>query len=263
MKSIVAAIAAFVMILVGTPAKACEWAMFSPNTAWQIQFSGTLNETVLDGVANSKKMIDIDLYDTPATTVARLKAKGISVVCYFSAGSAEDWRPDYNTFPASVLGADLDGWPGEKYVDVRKLDVLKTIMGKRMDLAVSKGCAAVDPDNVDSYTNPSGFPLTAADQLAYNRMLATEAHNRMLGIGLKNDVSQISDLVSVFDFAINEQCYDYNECSAYSAFVKQNKAVFGLEYTLAVSQFCSKANALNFDFLKKKQSLSASRVSCR
>ena len=51
-------------------------------------------------------------------------------------------------------------------------------MQARLDLAVSKGCVGVEPDNVDGYQNSSGFPLTAADQLAYNRFLAGEARAR-------------------------------------------------------------------------------------
>jgi hypothetical protein len=236
----------------------------TPGTSWQWQLTGTINETILDGLSNSKKMYDIDLYDTPATTISRLKAKGIAVVCYFSAGSAENWRPDYNSFPASVKGKGLDGWAGETWLDVRQLSTLKAIMGARMDLAVSKGCDGIEPDNVDAYTNDTGFPLTAADQLAYNRLLATEAHARKLSVGLKNDVDQVPTLAPTFDWALNEQCYQYSECGNYSAFVSANKAVFGVEYKGTASSFCPKANAANFDWLLKDLNLGATpRTACR
>jgi hypothetical protein len=39
-------------------------------------------------------------------------------------------------------------------------------------------------DNVDGFTNATGFPLTPVDQLTYNRFLAMEAHVRGLSIGL-------------------------------------------------------------------------------
>ena len=42
----------------------------------------------------------------------------------------------------------------------------------------------------------TGFALTAADQLAYNRFLAATAHALGLAIGLKNDVGQTASLVS-------------------------------------------------------------------
>ncbi|NIA56210.1 endo alpha-1,4 polygalactosaminidase [Massilia sp. TW-1] len=229
----------------------------TPGTSFQIQFSGTLNTSI------NAKMYDIDASDTSATAIASLKAKGIKVICYFSAGSYEDWREDAASFPASVLGNTLDGWPDERWLDIRQLTVLRSIMGKRMDMAASKGCDGVDPDNVDSYTNDTGFPLTAQDQLDYNKMIAQEAHNRNLSVGLKNDIEQVKVLAPYFDFAINEECFDYNECGVYTAFTGLNKAVFGIEYSLAPTTFCPKANAANMDFLKKRLSLDAYRVSCR
>lgn len=80
-------------------------------------------------------------------------------------------------------------------------------MTSRMKLAVQKGCDAVDPDNMDGYTNDNGFKLTAAQQLKYNKFIADLAHKHNLAVGLKNDLNQIKDLVSSFDFAVNEQCF--------------------------------------------------------
>ena len=103
-------------------------------------------------------MYDINVYGTPAPTITRLKAKGIVVICYFSAGSAENWRSDYNKFPASVKGKGLDGWAGETWLDVRQIEVLRSIMGARMDMARDKGCDGLEPDNVDAYTNKYRIP---------------------------------------------------------------------------------------------------------
>jgi len=66
-----------------------------------------------------------------------------------------------------------------------------------MDLCKSKGFDSVDADNVDGYTNTTGFPLTAADQLAYNASLRTpRTRGRGLTIALKNDLDQIPQLVT-------------------------------------------------------------------
>lgn len=46
-------------------------------------------------------------------------------------------------------------------------------MRRRLDKAVSRGCDGVEPDNVDGYTNHNGLGLTAADQLTYNKWLAS------------------------------------------------------------------------------------------
>lgn len=229
----------------------------APGTSFQIQYAGTLDPKL------NVKMYDVDAYDTSAATIAAIKAKGTKVICYFSAGSYENFRSDKASFPASVLGKVMDGWPDERWLDIRQLTVLRGIMGKRMDVAASKGCDGVDPDNMDGYTNSTGFPLTAQDQLNYNKMIAQEAHNRNLSVGLKNDVDQVKALAPYFDWAMNEQCNQYKECGVYSAFTGLNKAVFGMEYKLDPAVFCPKANAANLDFLKKRLSLDAMRISCR
>lgn len=231
-----------------------DWA---PGLSWQIQYTGKLNTRLDVDVYN------IDLFDNSAATIAGLRSAGKRVICYFSAGSFENWRPDASKFPSSVLGRKLDGWAGERWLDIRQLDILIPIMQARMKLAADKGCNAVDPDNVDGYSNNTGFPLSYNDQLAYNIALAEAAHSIGLTIGLKNDVDQIEDLVNYFDFAVNEECFQYNECDKLKLFVSAGKPVFGIEYSIPESAYCPQANAMNFDFLKKRLELDAWRKSCR
>lgn len=227
-----------------------------PGTSWQIQFSGALNTNV------NVQAFDLDLFDTPPSVIQSLKARGTKVICYFSAGSYEDWRPDARQFPTQVLGAALDGWPGERWLDIRSPAVV-TLMKRRLDLAVQKKCDAVDLDNMDGYTNPTGLPFNAQDQLTYNRTMAAEAHARGLSIGLKNELNQIQELVGHFDFEINEQCFFYNECHLLQPFIQAGKAVFNIEYTGRVSDVCRHANEMNFDTLIKNQNLDAARTACR
>ncbi|WP_177198085.1 endo alpha-1,4 polygalactosaminidase [Nitrosomonas communis] len=228
-----------------------------PGLKWQIQYTGTLDTSLKVDVYN------IDLFDTSTAVISELQSKGKHIICYFSAGSYESWRPDASAFPASVLGRKLDSWAGEKWLDIRQLNILIPIMQARMKLAADKGCNAVDPDNVDGYSNHTGFPLSYNDQLVYNIAIANAAHNLGLAVSLKNDVDQIKDLVNYFDFAVNEKCFQYNECNTLIPFISASKAVFGIEYNLSDSSFCSQANAMNFDFLKKKLSLDAWREPCR
>lgn len=228
----------------------------SPGTSWQWQLTGTIDTSV------NAQMYDIDLFDAPQSKIDILHAAGRKVICYFSAGSWEDWRPDANSFPSVIKGSS-NGWPGEKWLDIRNIEVLGPIMEARLDLAVQKRCDGVEPDNIDGYTNKTGFPLTASDQLNYNVWLASEAHARKLSIGLKNDIDQVKTLVSHFDFAINEQCFQYNECDLLKPFVAAGKAVFGVEYKGLTTTFCPKANTLNFDWLLKNLDLDAYRVPCR
>lgn len=88
-----------------------------------------------------------------------------------------------------------NGWEGERWLDVRRLAELEPLIGKRFDMCREKGFDAVEPDNMDGYRNKSGFPLTAEDQLKYNRLIAKLAHDRGLSVGLKNDLDQIPQLV--------------------------------------------------------------------
>ncbi len=229
----------------------------APGTTWQWQLTGTLDTTI------DVAMYDIDLFDSPQATITGLLAADRVVICYFSAGSWENWRPDAGDYPTEVIGNPLDGWPGESWVDIRRLDVLGPILEARMDLAVTKACTGVEPDNVDAYQNNSGFPLTAADQLAFNRFLASEAHSRGLSVGLKNDPDQVGDLVADFDWALNEQCYQYDECELLQPFINAGKAVFGVEYNGDETEFCPYFNARDYSWLKKNFDLDAWRIDCQ
>lgn len=228
----------------------------SPGTSWQWQLTGNIDTSV------DVEMYDIDLFDTPTAIIDELKARNVAVICYFSAGSFENWRVDAAQFPTSVLGRD-NGWVGEQWLDIRALDVLAPIMLARLDLAVSKGCDGVEPDNVDGYINQSGFALNAQDQLDFNIWLAEAAHARGLSIGLKNDLDQVVELEPWFDWALNEQCVQYNECELLTPFVEAGKAVFGVEYQGDAGEICSMTNTLNFDWLIKSLALGVTRQSCR
>jgi hypothetical protein len=173
---------------------------------------------------------EVDLFDTEQPTIDALHAAGGYVICYFSAGSVEDWRPDLAEFPASVIGKDYEGWNGERWLDIRQRDVLAPIFNARIDLARVKACDAVDPDNVDGFSNATGFEISADDQRAFNLWLAEAAHQRGLAIGLKNAAELVPDLAESFDFAVIENCAAQEACGAYEAFAARNKAVFQIEY---------------------------------
>jgi hypothetical protein len=199
------------------------WTFVPAGSSWQWQLQGDLNPNY------SVDFYDVDLFDTNAQTIASLQAQGTAVVCYFSAGSYEEWRDDAGDFPSGALGASLDDWPGERWLDIRSPQVWE-LMAARLDVAMERGCDAVEPDNIDAYINDSGFPLSAADQLTYNRYLATQTHLRGMAIGLKNDQDQVESLVDVFDFALNEQCHEFDECALLLPFLAAGKAVFIAEY---------------------------------
>lgn len=246
----------------GTPADGAATTVWTPHpgTSWQWQLEGTI-DTSFD-VA----MYDIDLFDVPQATIDGLHAAGRRVICYVSAGTYEPGRPDSDAFPASVIGNELPDWPGEHWLDTRS-PAVRDLMKARLDHAVARHCDGVEPDNVDGYANDPGFPLTATTQLDYNRFLATEAHARGLSVGLKNDLDQVVELVPAFDWALNEQCFEYDECDMLDPFIAANKAVFQVEYGSAslANSVCPRANAENFDTLIKpaNEEVTAWRVACR
>jgi len=233
-----------------------RWYRPSTTVTWRWQLSGVVDP------ATTYDLHNLDLYDTPVSTLAAIRARGEHSVCYLSAGSWEEWRPDAAAFPAVVLGQALDGWPGERWLDIRRLDLLAQLMNARLDLCKAKGFEAVEPDNVDGYTNTTGFPLTYADQIAYNRWLAEQAHARGLGIALKNSAEQVDDLAEIFDFAIVEECFTYDECRRYTPFVARGKAVLAVEYTVETTAFCAQAQQLNFRAMQKRRGLDAWALPC-
>ena len=232
-------------------------------TSWQWQLSDLPVDQSFD-VA----MYDIDMFDNDANVVAALHAQGRKVVCYVSVGSWEDWRPDQDQFPPSVIGKDYAGWPGEKWLDIRRIDLLAPIMRARFDQCQAKGFDAVEPDNIDGYTNDTGFPLTYQNQLNYNAWLANEAHARGLSIGLKNDGDQAEDLLAYFDWAMTEDCFADDWCDQVAPFVAAGKTVFAAEYMdqLTSGQFfnqiCPQASTLNLNAILKNRDLDAYREAC-
>jgi hypothetical protein len=239
----------------GAPGGGGRWVP-PPHTTWQWQLSGAVDLSV------DAAMFDIDLFDNAPSVVEALHARGRHAVCYIDAGTFEPGRPDAGSYPAAVIGKDVAGWPGEKWLDVRRLDLLGPILEQRLDLCRQKGFDGVEPDNMDGYANDSGFPLSADDQLRFNRFVATAAHARGLSVGLKNDLEQAAALQPDFDWALNEQCHQYGECDMLGPFARAGKAVFIAEYDLDPSAFCGQARAAGYTAMRKKLDLDAWRQAC-
>lgn len=199
------------------------WARPGADVTWQWQLDGPLTTSY------SVDLYDVDLWETPDVAIRQLQARGATVLCYFSAGSGDEDRDDYGSFAAADLGRPLDGYPSERWLDIRSATVW-AVMTTRLDLAAARGCDGVEPDNVDGYTNRTGFDLTARDQLAFNRNLANEAHRRGLTIALKNAGDQAADLVAYVDLELNEECHLYDECGQLAPFRQAGKAVLNVEY---------------------------------
>ncbi|KAJ5317034.1 hypothetical protein N7508_001542 [Penicillium antarcticum] len=192
---------------------------------WQIQLIDAVEDTTADA-----DIWDIDLFDNTAATISTLQSKGHKVICYFSAGTYEDWRSDISKFDSADFGSNLDDWPGEKWLNIKSTSV-RSIMTARLDMAKEKGCDGVDPDNIDAYGNANGLGLTEADSIDFLSFLSTETHSRGMAIGLKNGGDIIGSVIDKMQWSVNEQCAEYNECDVYAAFTEVNKPVFHIEYS--------------------------------
>ncbi|PYI35819.1 hypothetical protein BP00DRAFT_307321, partial [Aspergillus indologenus CBS 114.80] len=195
-------------------------------TTWQIILTDPLDPRTID---RTTEVYDLDLWLNDAATIAALHAQHRKVICYFSAGSHEAWRPDAAAFPAAALGHVLAGWPDERWLDIRSAAVRRALAA-RLDLAAQKGCDGVDPDNVDGYDNDNGLGLTAADAVAFVGWLAAQAHARGLAVGLKNAGAIVPDVLAQMQWCVNEQCVEMAECDTYAPFVAHGKPVFHIEY---------------------------------
>jgi hypothetical protein len=240
------------------------WYRPAIGVTWQWQLQGTINMNY------QATLYDIDLFEAPADVIEALHTQGRKVICYFSAGSGENYRPDYEAFLPSDLGRKLDGYDNERWLDIRSASVVR-VMEARLDLAVTRGCDGVEPDNVTAFNNDTGFAISATDQLAFNRHLANEAHRRGLSIALKNDGDQVAALVAYFDFELNEECHQYEECEQLDVFIQRGKPVLNAEYTRdaasaqqVATTVCPAANQRQFSTLILSDELDdAFRVSCQ
>ncbi|KAF5664989.1 endo alpha-1,4 polygalactosaminidase [Fusarium heterosporum] len=204
---------------------------------WQPEVGATWQIILLKPIelADQKNLLphvdifDLDLYDNNASTFSALKNLGKKVICYFSAGSWEDWRDDEGDFNKVDLGKALDGWPGERWLNISSPKV-RGIMKKRIKMAATKGCDAIDPDNVDGFQNDNGLSLTRNDTINFVKFLAQTAASFNMSTGLKNAGSVIPDVISDVHFSVNEQCVEYSECDIFAQFIDHDKPVFHIEY---------------------------------
>ncbi|CAN0161743.1 unnamed protein product [Scytosiphon promiscuus] len=210
--------------------------------------------------------VDVDVFfidmDAGQEIIDELHGKGKGVVCYISIGTVEDWRDDKDDFPSSAIGGAVSGWAGEKWLDVNNEEV-REIMTARVEMAASMKCDAVEPDNMMVYSESgTGVDVTEAQQIEYNTWFADEVHANGMYVGLKNTVELAPILSPKFDYALNEECHEWNECEVYQdSFLGQGKPVFNVEYNLGKA-VCDEANALGLDTILKDYDLKAPLCSC-
>jgi hypothetical protein len=203
--------------------------------------------------------------------VDALHVRGARVIGYIDAGTAETWRPDFPEMQAfdqscdgCLFGNPLSNFPDEYWLNINtnatginpntgqsettQQFVLDEMLA-RLKEAKLIGVDAIEFDDVDGWQSDSGLSIGAATQRQYNATLANLAHRVGFAVGLKNDLDQAGALQPYFDFAINEECWQFSECGALQAWpTRYGKAVFNVEYELPPAKFCPRANSARWDF---------------
>jgi hypothetical protein len=98
-------------------------------------------------IPENAEIFDVDLFDTSMDLIQSLHRKGKKVICYFSAGASESWRPDHTSISEKDKGEKLRDWDKEQWLDIRSPNVFE-VMKKRIEMAGVKGCDGIDPDNI-------------------------------------------------------------------------------------------------------------------
>ena len=208
----------------GAPSSTASLWQPAVGTKWQIVLQAPINETEID-----VPVYDIDLFDGTTSIISWAQGKGRKVICYFSAGSYEDWRPDSASFKPEDYGNGLEGWEGEYWLNTSSANA-RNIMLARLDQAAKKGCDGVDPDNIDGYENASGLDLTTDTAVDFVTFLADAAHARNMSFGLKNGAKILSRVLNLIQWNIVEQCLQFDECDGYKPVIDAGKPVFLIEY---------------------------------
>jgi hypothetical protein len=195
--------------------------------------------------------------------VAALHASGKYSICYVEAGAYQTSFPDTSSFARADYGNkakryQMQGYPNEwwfnlagfrHYVAGRSSTLTGAAVNiaaglqKRIGWCALEGQDAVEPDDLDGYTNKGntgvaggGWHLTKADSAGFERWLAYETHAHGLAIFQKNDPANAAADVGTYDGMIIEECNYYKDpCAGRggdgTAYLKAGKPVLNAEYT--------------------------------
>ncbi len=226
--------------------------------------AGSANIWDTDLFADAGTVNSVGIPDGPSPVVTAIHAAGHYSICYVEAGAQQQGFPDFNDFaPAdytngsSLSTTQMQGYAGENWFDLRGFANYTagnnaTLTGAAPNIAAglsqrisgckSEGQNALEPDDLDGYTNQSqtgasggGWGLVQADSAGFERWLAYTAHSDGLAIFQKNDSANEPADASLYDGMIIEECNFYNDpCSGSggdaTAYLSAGKPVLNAEY---------------------------------
>lgn len=126
-----------------------------------------------------------------------------------------------------VIDADWD----EMLIDTStaaKRDAVAGIVGEWIEQCRADGFAAIEIDNLDSYSRSQGL-LTEDNNVAMVAMFSASAHTNGLASAQKNSSELVGRRAEMFtDFVVAEECNRYDECDVYTA--AYGDQVYVIEY---------------------------------
>lgn len=118
------------------------------NHAYNENFDSDKISDILDEARGAYVLLDtFDDRDLSAEII-KLKENNNQIGGYISAGTAEDWREDFNDLEPFISTKVWDDWAGEYYIKETDTGVLD-IMQKRIDKMAKWGVEWVEYDNMD------------------------------------------------------------------------------------------------------------------
>lgn len=250
---VVLPIIAVLALAVNVGVASASWWKPPAKPTWFWQLSGTVSNS------HEVEIYDLDYEETTKKEVTTLHEKGRHVICYVDVGGAEKYRSDYSQFVKlqeeghEVMGKEIPEWEEERWINIRELKYVEPIMKARLETCATKGFDAVEIDEDEAWLNETGIesgPITAEQQLTYNKWLAETAHSLGMAVFQKNDGSQTKEQVSLFDGVVAEQCNENAtgpySCGEYVPYVEAGKPVLSAEYALTKAKFCANDEKLGF-----------------
>jgi len=205
--------------------------------------------------------------------VQAIHAAGHYSICYVEAGAYQVGFPDDSHFATADYGGigntatQMQGYADEYWFDLTGFRNYAagrpgTLTGAARDIASAlsrrfawcklEGQDAVEPDDLDGYTNQSTsgvtpWGMTQADSAGFERWLVNNIHAHGLAAFQKNDPENTAADAPLYDGMVIEECnYGQDPCSGSggdaTAYLAARKPVLNAEYTSdgeTAANFCA------------------------
>jgi hypothetical protein len=219
--------------------------------------------------------LDLDGFDASKKYVQEAGKNGIKTICYISAGTLEDWRPDRKAFEKlnrkqknagkpKIIGKRYPEWPDERWLNFKRYKVFLPLMIDRIERCATKGFDLIEFDNIDGHDNKTGFSIRKRNSVSYAKALAAEATKLGLVPVQKNVTDLNRKLEPHFGALLLEDCVLYRFCGDARRYRKAGKPVFNAEYpkgwkdegkTFRVKKACRTTDRHDISLIVKKYSL--------